>query len=374
MKQSFKIATIDGIPIDINYTWFIIFGLVLVTLAQGYFPLTNPGNDQIIYWIAAAVATILLFVSLLLHELSHSIVAKLNNLPIKGITLFIFGGVAHMEREPQNPNVELKMAIAGPICSVLLAIIFYSISLNLRNVGATPIIVSLTYYLFIINLFVAIFNMFPGFPLDGGRVFRALLWKFTKNIKTATRIAANIGKGFALFFMAMGVLQLLGGSFVSGIWLIFIGFFLMEAAQVSYKQLVFKRALTGVHVFDIMTQNVITVPADLTLDKLIDNYFFRFRFASFPVTEDDRVIGVVTLHDVKEISKEEWSTTTVASTMTPLTENFITSAHSTVTSAMHLLATNGLGRLLVMDSDKLVGIVSQKDITRLFEIKEGLDK
>ncbi|MBU0686309.1 MAG: site-2 protease family protein [Candidatus Margulisbacteria bacterium] len=374
MKQSFKLMTVFDIPIEINYTWFIIFGLVLVTLAQGFFPLTNPGNNTFIYWAAAMLATLLLFGSLLLHELSHSYVAKRNKLPIKGITLFVFGGVAHLEREPQNPNVELKMAIAGPICSIALSIFFYSLTVFFKSIGVASILVSMTYYLFIINLFVAIFNMIPGFPLDGGRVLRALIWKYTNNIRTATRIASNIGKGVAIALMGLGILQLFGGAFVAGVWLIFIGLFLMEAAQMSYKQLVFKKALVGMHVYDIMSQNVITAPSDLTITKLIDEYFFRFRHASFPVIEDDKIIGVVTLHDIKEIPKEKWSSTIAGAAMRPLSARLTTSSHSTVASALQLLATNGLGRALVMEDGKLLGIVSQKDIAKLFQMKEDLEQ
>jgi Zn-dependent protease/predicted transcriptional regulator len=373
MKQAFKLMTAFNIPIEINYTWFIIFGLVLVTLAQGYFPITNPGENPLVYWLAAILATLFLFVSLLLHELAHSVVAKRNKLPIKGITLFVFGGVAHLEKEPQTPAVELKMAAAGPACSLALAILFYGLTVTFEKVHVPLIISSLTNYLFFINVFVAFFNLIPGFPLDGGRVLRAILWKVTNNIKLATKIATNLGKGLAILLMALGIARLLAGAFVAGIWIIFIGLFLMEAAQISYRQLVFKKALVGVHVYDIMSQNVIAVPAALSLSHLVDEYFFRFRFNSFPVIEEDRIIGVVTLHDVKAIAREEWATKTVASIMLPLTTSLTTSSHNSITSILPLLATNGLGRVLVMENEKLVGIVSQKDIARLFEIKEGLE-
>ena len=366
--------TVAKIPIEINYTWFVIFGLVLISLAQEYFPATNPGKSIYVYWLIATLAAVLLFASLLLHELSHALVAQKNKLNITGITLFIFGGVAHLAREPQNAVTELKMAVAGPLCSLGLAAVFFLCGVGLNSISPHPILQSLVQYLFMLNLIIAVFNLIPGFPLDGGRIVRALIWKATKNIKAATRIASAAGQGVAYVLMALGLLFLLEGQFISGVWFIFIGFFLVEAAQTSYRQLVFNRTLSGVHVDDIMSRNVITVPPDLTLSRLVDDYFFRFRFNSFPVVEADRVIGIVTLHDVKDISKEEWPSQTVARVMTPLNPAFLVNRHFTAFSALHQLGENGLGRLLVMDENKLVGIVSQKDIARLFEIKEKLEK
>ena len=370
MKKSFRLGKIIGIPIEINYTWFIIFGLITWTLATGYFPYILPRYSVITYWIMAVIAAILLFVSLLLHELSHSFVAIKSKLPIKGITLFIFGGVAHMEKEPSDPKTEFRMAIAGPLCSFALAAIFWIITNLLSNLNIAPPVVAITKYLFILNGIVAVFNLIPGFPLDGGRILRAGLWSYLKDIKRATRIARNFGKVFAYLLMFIGLFEIFRfGALISGFWLIFIGFFLLEAAEMSYQQVVMKTTLTGIHVKDIMSKNVITVAADITLHDLVEQYFFKFRFHSFPVISDDTLLGLVTLHDVKEIPREKWVTEKAKEAMIPVEESLIISQGAEVTEALSKMAKSGIGRLLVIEDSKLIGILSQRDIMSLFEFK-----
>lgn len=282
MNRSIHITTILGIPIEINYTWFIVFFLVTWTLAQNYFPAALPNAPVYVYWIISVVAAFLFFITLLAHELSHSAVAIKNNLPIKGITLFIFGGVAHMSKEPQSAGVEFKMAIAGPLCSFGLSFIFFVLTQLFYNLGFPMAVVVVTDYLSVINLIVGIFNLIPGFPLDGGRILRAALWSIFGDMKRATRIASGLGRLFAYFLMGMGFLYFFYGAILSGMWLIFIGFFLQEAASTSYQQVVMKKSLSGVNVQNIMSRNVVTVPEDLSLSSLVDDYFFKFRFTSFP--------------------------------------------------------------------------------------------
>ena len=233
MRKTIKLATIFNIEIDINYSWFIIFGLVVFTLAQGYFPGTNPETSPASHWFMAIISAVLLFASLLMHELAHSMVAIHNNIPIHGITLFVFGGVAHMEKEPPSPRTEFMMAIAGPIMSFCLAFFFWYTTYLLSQLNAPSPFTAITHYLFIINLFVGIFNLIPGFPLDGGRILRAILWHYQKDLKKATGIASSLGKGFSLLLIAFGLYNLITGSIISGIWLIFIGFFLQETANTS---------------------------------------------------------------------------------------------------------------------------------------------
>lgn len=374
MKRSFKLLTLFNIPIEINYSWFIILCLVIFTLARGYFPSTNPELPTPAYWLMAAVAALLLFASLLAHELSHSLVAVRNNLPIHGITLFVFGGVAHLEKEPPSPAIEFKMAVAGPAMSFSLAVVFFALTQTLFNLGAPTYVISISNYLFVLNLVVGIFNLIPGFPLDGGRILRAAIWAFTNNLKTATGIASAFGKGFAFFLIAVGFLNLFSGAAISGIWLIFIGFFLQEAAEVSYRQVVMKKVLTGICVGNLMTRNVITVPAGITLDKLIDDYFFRFRFTTFPVVEDDTLLGLVTLHRVKEIERDKWPQTTAGEILIPVSEPLTTNENIEATDALVKMAGNGVGRLLVIEDSKLIGILSQRDIMRLFEFKAEIEE
>lgn len=374
MKRSFKLITLFNIPIEINYTWFIILALVIFTLARGYFPATNPDLPPLAHWLMAAIAAVLLFASLLAHELSHSLVAIRNNLPIHGITLFVFGGVAHLEKEPPSPAIEFKMAVAGPAMSFFLALVFFALTQALYNLGAPGYILSICNYLFILNLVVGIFNLIPGFPLDGGRILRAALWSYSKDLRKATGIASAFGKGFAFFLMAAGFLNFFTGSFLSGIWFIFIGLFLMEAAEISYQQVIMKKLLTGVKVENIMTRNVVTVPANLTIDKLIDEYFFRFRFASFPVVEDDTLLGLLTLHSIKEIERAKWPQVTAREAMLPLSNQLVINKNLEVAEALGKMASSGMGRLLVVEDSKLIGILSQRDITRLFEFKAEIEE
>jgi Zn-dependent protease len=372
MRKSFRLATFFNIPIEINFTWFIIVGLVIFTLAQGYFPITNPEMSPAAHWVMAIISALLLFASLLAHELSHSIVAKKNKLPIRGITLFVFGGVAHMSKEPPSPAVEFKMAIAGPLMSFFLSLVFLGLTNVFYNLGFPSAITSITNYLFILNMVVGIFNLIPGFPLDGGRILRSALWGYYKDLKKATAIASGFGKGFAFFLMAMGFLNLFTGAIIAGIWFIFIGFFLMEAAEVSYRQVVMKKLLSGVYVKDLMTKDVITVPSTITLEKLIDDYFFRYRHAAFPVIEDDTLLGLVTLHRIKEVERNKWPKTTAKDILIPLSKSLIVKKELHAIDAMGRMATNGVGRLLVIEDSKMIGILSQKDIMGLFQFKQEI--
>lgn len=374
MKKTFKLFSIFHIPIEINYSWFIILGLVIFTLARGYFPLTNPELGLGAYWLMALIAALLLFISLLAHELAHSLVAQHYNISIRSITLFVFGGVAQIEKEPQTPAVELQMALAGPILSFFLSFVFYSLTKIFYYIGLSNALISISNYLFMINFIVGVFNLIPGFPLDGGRVLRAISWHFSKDIKKATAIATGFGKFFAFCFMALGFANLLSGSVLSGIWIIFIGLFLLESADYSYKQVILKKMLSGIKVKSIMTPNVITLPSDIKLDKLINEYFFKYRHASFPILENDTVLGLITFHDIKEIPRENWPNINAKEAMKAIDNSLIISKDEDVTQALAKLANNGLGRALVIENNKLIGIISQRDIMRLFEFKTEIDK
>ncbi|MFC1560018.1 site-2 protease family protein [Candidatus Margulisiibacteriota bacterium] len=375
MRKSIHIGTILGIPIDINYTWFIIFGLVTWTLASAAFPYSAPGQPAILYWASAFITALIFFSCLLLHELSHAYIALKNNLPIKGITLFIFGGIAHMGEEPSNPKTEFKMAIAGPITSFTLSAIFWILFALFNSMGVHRIILTATFYLAYINLAIVIFNMIPGFPLDGGRVLRSVLWSHFNDIKKATRIASGFGRGFAFFLMGVGFFYLFLGALLQGIWLIFIGLFLQEAAESSYQHVLLQKALTGTKVKDIMTKTVITVNEDMPLDLVIDNYFFKFRFTSFPViSPTESLSGLITLHDVKEIPKEKWNTKYVRDVMLPLNSDLVIAPNSEIMEALTQMVRNKVGRLIVVEDHNLIGFISQRDVMRLFEVRSDLAK
>jgi Zn-dependent protease len=374
MNKSIHIITILGIPIEVNYSWFIIFFLVTWTLAQNYFPMAIPHAPAFVYWIISIIAACLFFISLLAHELSHSIVAIKNKLPISGITLFVFGGVAHMTKEPETPAIEFKMAAAGPLCSFAISFLFFVLTQLFYSLKLPMALVVTTDYLSFINLMVGIFNLIPGFPLDGGRILRAALWSLFGDIKKATQIASSFGKGFAYFLMGLGFFYLISGAVISGIWFIFIGFFLRDAASVSYQQVAFKKYLSGVKVRDIMTKNVVTVSDGLTLLSIVDDYFFKFRFTSIPVvTDDGEIKGIMTIHSVKDVPRDRWAYTNVSEAMVPLKSDLVVNPQTDILEALAQMAGNGIGRLLVTQGGKLVGIISQRDVIRLFEVREDLE-
>ncbi len=373
MKKSFKLTKIFNIPVEVNYSWFIILSLIVFTLAMNFFPATDPELNPFTHWIMAIIAALLLFASLLAHELSHSLVAQRNNLPIKGITLFVFGGVAHMEKEPQSPIVEFKMAIAGPLMSFTLALIFFGLNQFFYYFYFPNALVSITLYLFLVNLIIGIFNLIPGFPLDGGRIFRAALWAYFKDLRKATAIASWCGRAFAFFLIAMGILNIFNRNIIAGLWFIFVGFFLSEAAEGSYRNVIMKNLLGGMKIGDFMTKDIISVNAKITLDKLIDDYFFKYRHAAFPVIEDDKVIGLVTFHDIKEVPKNKWPLTHAKEIIIPLGRDLTINKNLDALDALAKMARTGFGRLLVVEDSKIIGILSQKDIMRLFEFKSEIE-
>ncbi len=346
MNRSIHIVTIMNIPIELNYSWFIVFFLVTWTLAQSYFPAVVPGQPVIVYWAMGIIAALLFFISLLAHELSHSVVAANNNLPISGISLFIFGGVAHMSKEPQNPRTEFLMAAAGPLCSFSIALVFFVLTQLFYGLHFPPAVIVIFDYLAVINLIVGVFNLIPAFPLDGGRILRSALWTFYGDLKRSTMVASSLGKAFAYFLMGAGILYLFYGAIISGIWLVFIGFFLQEAASTSYEQVAMKRTLTGAAVMNIMTKDVVTVSEELTLLSLVDDFFFRLRFTSFPVvSENGEIKGLITIHAVKDIPREKWGTTTVKEAMLPLRRDFVVSPQVDVFEALTRMASNGIRKV-----------------------------
>jgi Zn-dependent protease len=280
--------------------------LVAWSLAQGLFPALYEGLPSTTYWWMGLAGVVGLFFSLLFHEMSHSIVARRYGLPIRGITLFLFGGIAEMEEEPANPKTEFLMAIAGPIASGLLAAIFHAVSAIGQAQGLPEAVLGVAQYLALLNGLLAIFNLLPAFPLDGGRVFRAALWYRTGDLRSATRVASRVGAGFGYALMGLGMLNILTGNFIGGIWWFLIGLFLRGAAAASYYQLMTRRALEGEPVRRFMARQPITVPPDITVRQFVDDYVYTYYHDLFPVTENDRLLGCVTTHQVKEVPREQW--------------------------------------------------------------------
>src|SRR5947199_6265330 len=271
MPGSLRIAKIAGIDIYINVSWLIILVFLTFSLATGEFPTFFPGYSSSTYFLLGFLATLLLFVSVLLHELGHSLVARARGLPVKSIVLFIFGGVSNIEQEPGSPGVEFQMAFVGPLVSLLIGGLCFLLVLPLRS-SQSPLEAILG-YLAITNILLGIFNLIPGFPLDGGRVLRSIVWKISGSLRTATRVASVVGQIIAYLFILWGIFQFFGGDILDGIWIGFVGWFLLSAAQLANSQAMLQSMFQGVTLGKVMNPAPVIVPANISLQRLVDDYF-----------------------------------------------------------------------------------------------------
>ena len=372
MRKGFDLFSIGGIRISLHYSWFVVLGLVVWSLAVKVFPQAYPGFGKTTIWLVSVAAALLLFISVLLHELSHSFVANRMGLGIHGITLFIFGGIAHLGKEPDDPNVELKVAIAGPACSLVLAVVFFAVYLALlTEYGRTPIVAVLE-YLWYTNAALVAFNLVPGFPLDGGRILRAILWKRNKDIRRATRIASLFGRGFAILLILGGLLEIFLRGDLSGIWYVLIGMFLQQAAEGSYQQVLVRNALSGVRVRQTMTTDVVYVSPQLTLVELVESFFFKYRFNSFPVVDGASLVGIVDVDEVKRVPREEWHSVTVSEVMTSMSDELVLRPEDDAVDALTKMLKSGWGMLPVVEGGRLLGVLTRRDVMTLLKIKTDL--
>ena len=360
---SFKIGRILGIDLEINYTWFLVFALVTGSFSL-VFRQELSSLSLFISIILAVFTAALFFVSVLLHELSHSYVAKRNSLEIKKITLFIFGGVAQMTEEPSSPQVEFKMAIAGPSMSLFLSLLFLSVWLfgTLMNFG--PVLPAPFALLAEINLGLAVFNLLPGFPLDGGRVARAALWYFLKDLRKATRIASYAGRGIAFLLIFAGFAGFVSDLNFGGLWLVLIGGFLNNAARQSYKQLEMQQVLSKVKVGEMMVKGDLSVHPDAPIDLVAGGYDRSYRLESLPVVEDGRLLGIIRVRDIKEVPRANWPVTTARQLTKPANEEIVISPDEDAFKALIKMAQANVRHLLVMEDGQLRGVISKSDVLR----------
>lgn len=368
--KPYKLGKIAGFEVNIDWSWIVIFLLVVISLGDYYFPASYPRLPTAAYRGMGVIAAVLFFMSLLAHELMHSVVARRYGIEIKGITLYIFGGMSQTGSEPKTPTVEFNMAIIGPFTSLVLAAIFYGIAF-IGNAGHWPIpIIGIATYLGLVNLLLGIFNLAPGFPLDGGRMFRSLLWAATNNLEKATRYASYAGQIFGYFLIITGVYTVLfAGSAISGLWLIFIGWYLTGIARSSYEQVVLREALSGVEVERVMTTDVPTVAAEVTVDDFVDHYLLHHEYSCYPVVWDDKVQGVVGIDEVRSVPRDQWSVVTVGQIAHPVGSENVIRKEDDAWDALLKLAVHNTRRLLVMDNGTLDGTVSQESILRLVRTK-----
>ena len=358
MNGSLRVGKVFGIPIGLNYSWFIIFAMLSLSLATGYFPSNNPDWSTAGYWGAGVLASLILFGSVLVHELAHSVVALRWGIPVKSINLFIFGGVASIGREPDRPLAEFLIAIAGPIASFLLGLGFFAARLVGEGLDLEPL-VALGAYLASINLSLALFNLIPGFPLDGGRVFRAVVWAITGDMNRATRWAATTGRAIALLMIVGGGIMILRGNWGSGLWLAFIGWFLESAASQSARQVSVREALQGYTAGDFATDGCQAVDSNTPLDWLVRDHVVPHGDDCFVVTQGQQAEGVATLGQIQQVPRQRWGWTPVRQIMTPMSNLKPVRTTDAAYSVLERMMSEGQALLPVTDDSRFVGLVRQ---------------
>jgi Zn-dependent protease/CBS domain-containing protein len=375
-----RLFSLLGIPVSVDVSWLLILVLLTLSFAEGfpamlqeYFPGDTRQLAPVDYWIMGVITALAFFTCIILHEFGHALVARSRGMPISGITLFLFGGVSELGDEPQTAGTEFLMAVAGPLVSAVLAVVFWVLAFVGYQGGWPHPIVIVLGYLATINAIVLIFNMVPAFPLDGGRVLRSILWGATGNVRQATRWASYAGQAFAWLLIALGILQFFSHNWMGGIWTALIGMFLNVAAKSGYQQILIRQALQGQPVQRFMNSNPIVVPPSLDLLRWVEDYVYRYHHRAFPVASNGQLAGVITTQALGRIPRSEWAQHTVGEVMVPDLEAVTVGATADAMEALRKMQRTGSSRLLVTEGDRLVGIVSLKDLLRFLNLKLELE-
>jgi Zn-dependent protease len=362
-----------GFAVRLDASWLVIAALVSWTLAAGVFPGEYPGLSAGTYWWMGITGALLLFASIIVHELFHSLVARHYGLPMKGITLFIFGGVAEMGDEPPSPKAEFLMAIAGPMASILIGFLFYWVYLAGKGTWAASV-AGVIGYLYWINWLLAAFNLIPAFPLDGGRLLRSALWHWKGDLPRATRIASSVGSAFGVGLIVLAIFQLLRGNFISAVWWFLIGMFLRGAARGSYRQVLVRDALAGEPVRRFMKRDPVTVPPTISIRELVDDYVYKYHYKMFPVVGDSqKLAGCVTTQQLKRIPDQEWNWRTVQDVLQPCSADTTVSPEADALDALVTMSRSGNSRLMVVENGRLVAVIALKDLLSFLSVKFDLE-
>jgi Zn-dependent protease len=370
MPGTLRIGKIAGIDIEVHVSWIIILVLLTVSLATGWFPQLYPGWSTATYWLIALPSSLLLFVSVLLHELAHSLVARRRGVPVKSITLFIFGGVSNIEREPASPGIEFQLAFVGPLTSLVIGVVCYLIQLPLRSTNSP--LEGILFYLAVTNVLLGLFNLVPGFPLDGGRVLHSIVWRLTGNPRQATRVASMTGQVIAYLFILLGIWIFFAGDILDGIWFGFVGWFLLSAAQSANALGMLTSALRGVTVGEVMNPKPATVPADLSLQQLVDAYFLPGGLRYALVMQVDHLVGLITLGDIRHIPRDQWEQVPVSTAMIPLARLHVATPQQSLSDVLPLMAGRDVNQLPVVDHGAPVGVLSRDAIVQYLDVRRSL--
>jgi len=366
MRGNISLGRVLGIPLRLHYTWFIIFALVAFTLVFSILDQTYPLVQRIIWGI---LTSLLFFASIITHELAHSILAIRNNISVKEITLFVFGGVSQITKEATHPRAELSIAIVGPLTSLALAGIFYGLHLILASTNQL-LVASSMWWLTWINVLLAAFNLIPGFPLDGGRILRALVWHQTRDYRRATRIATGVGRGIAYAFIAAGiVLVFVRQSWFDGIWLVLIGWFLNDAARASYQQVLLRDALVGITARQVTDYASPLVPPHMNLAELVDQYVLPTGRSCFLISWGAELEGMVTLQQIKKVPRIRRATTTAQDIMTPATKLKVAHADQDLLGVLQQMNGENTNHIPVVEAGKVTGIINREEIARFLHTR-----
>lgn len=369
-QHNIPLGKILGIQIGLDYSWFVIFVLLTWMLAGSYYPGEFKNWSPLLYWLTGAVTAIMLFVSVLLHELGHSVVALWYKIPVRSITLFLFGGVAQIGSEPPSAIAELLIAIAGPLVSLVLAAFFYATQSAVSDVEP---LLGLTKYLTYINMALVLFNLIPGYPLDGGRVFRVIVWAITGSMSRSTVIAANVGRLCALLLIFTGTFQMFSGNLGNGLWIALIGWFLDTAASVQLQQVTLRGLLAGHRVAQAMSTRYAIVPETLTVKQLVDEQILGGGQRYFLINRGDTTLGLITLHRIKDVPRQKWATTSAAEVMLPFEQLKCVDPDTELWSALENMDSNGVNQMPVVRAERVVGMLSREDAINFLRTLQELE-
>ena len=365
MSDGFEVGRIAGIRIAIHWSWLVVFVLITWSLADSVFPDQNPGLSDSTYVAMAVSAAVLFFASLLLHELGHALQARREGMEIEGITLWLFGGVAQFKGMFPSPGAEFRIAIAGPLVSLAIGVMFLAAALVLGLPAAVDGVVT---WLGMINLILLVFNLIPALPLDGGRVLRSALWARSGDLGKATRSSSRIARGFAYLLIGAGLAEVVLLGTFSGIWLAFLGWFLLQAAAGEVRALAVQEALTGLRVADLMVRDPATVDQNMSLGRFMDDVVWSRRFTTYPVTDNGHVVGLLPFRRVAQVPRSEWEERSVRDCMLGLDEVPVLAPDDRLTDVADRLGENGVNRALVVEDGRLAGLLSITDVARALEL------
>lgn len=372
---SLRVARIFGIDIYIHWSWFAIFFLLIWSLAEGFYKDVG-GNEwsDASRWAAAVITSLAFFASVLLHEMSHSLVAKRLGLPVASITLFIFGGVSSLLQEPESARDEFKVAIAGPATSFIIALVLAGVFLGFLLANQEDSVPgAISGYLAFINFAVGIFNMLPGYPLDGGRVLRAGLWARSRNMLKATRWAASAGTGISFLLIAAGVVSVLAGGFVGGIWFIVIGWFLRNTSEQAYQNVLLKNTLEGAKVREMLNRRYVTAPPDAFLSQIVNEHILGQAQRCVPIVVAGDLLGLITMSDLQRVPSDQWPTTSAFRAMTPRDRLHVVDPDDELMHALQIMAANSINQVPVIDRERtFLGLVTREDVLRLIHLRTEL--